>query len=310
MILIGSRALLFHSHAAKMHREPKDFDFIATEAEAHDWLKKFGIVPDEYVKNSDGQVIKIIARNTGTTPVEFELVEARLSSKMLHDIVEADSETSHTDFGMIPNMSALYSLKETHRYMKSPYFWKTAQDVFNMRKLGCKIEKKYNEFVKLREEETYKSVKYPKLDVSKKEFFDIKHGVSMVYEHDHLHEAVKHLDMPAYKFFMKDDSEVLSDKEKFFKCSRDIQLYSTLEECYVLSLERSQIPFPKVKTPFQSFKMALEKVCSTITSGWFRKHSWESIPFVLSMYNENYIQKFENAVNTSSLKKIKNDQGY
>jgi hypothetical protein len=44
----------------------------------------------------------------------------------------------------------------------------------------------------------------------------------------------------------------------------------------VLAIERSLVPHPGKKTPEQAYLMALEKVCTSITSGWFREFAWEN----------------------------------
>ena len=43
--------------------------------------------------------------------------------------------------------------------------------------------------------------------------------------------------------------------------------------------------------------MALMKVCTSITSGWFREYAWENYDKVLDLYNElgedDYVQRFQ-----------------
>jgi len=53
------------------------------------------------------------------------------------------------------------------------------------------------------------------------------------------------------------------------------------------------IPFPGVLTPPQAFDMALMKVCTSITSGWFREFAWENYDAVQSMYSDRYVEKFQ-----------------
>jgi hypothetical protein len=68
------------------------------------------------------------------------------------------------------------------------------------------------------------------------------------------------------------------------------------EESCVLALERSQIPFPDA-SPRKSFEYALMKVCTSITSGFFREWAWEHYDDVLALYNElgenDYIERFK-----------------
>lgn len=72
----------------------------------------------------------------------------------------------------------------------------------------------------------------------------------------------------------------------------------------VLALERSQIPF-KNMAPKTSFLIALEKVCTSITSGWFREYAWENYDKVVSLYDPNYVKMFWNAVDKGVVKQYK-----
>ena len=64
----------------------------------------------------------------------------------------------------------------------------------------------------------------------------------------------------------------------------------------VLALERSLVPLPGVLTPKQAFDKALEKVCTSITSGWFRKFCYDNYDSIQAIYNEDFVQKFQTAL--------------
>ena len=295
MILIGSRALAFRAPFL-LKRQPKDFDFIADESEANAWIKQR---KPSKVEEIEG---KIIAHCDGV-PCEFELIKKDYSSSLLKELVESDSDPLETPFGLVPNLNLLFTIKSSHKYLKnSIFFWKTACDYHLMKMAGAKILPEYKPFLKLREKETY-TYKHPKLHQSKKNFF-ADDNVTYKYDHDSIHEAMKHLDRPAYTYFQKDGAEVQCDKEKFFSLPMKTRLYATLEESYVLALERSQIPHPGALTPKQSFKLALSKTASSITSGWFRKFSFDNIFTVLKMYDDNYVERFKQALEKGIIKKI------
>ncbi len=102
---------------------------------------------------------------------------------------------------------------------------------------------------------------------------------------------------PAYVQFQKDPAlDVSVSKEKWDNLPSDIKLSSVLEESYVLALERSQIPNDFAVPPRSSFLIALEKVCTSITSGWWREYAWEHYYQVLGMYNDDYIDRFQKAL--------------
>lgn len=193
----------------------------------------------------------------------------------------------------LPN--ELYAIKMSHRYKKnSPHFLKTMADVHAMRAFGCEITEDLQEFYALRQKESY-TYNHPKLDVTSKEFF-AGDGVNYVYQHDSIHQAVAIDSNPAYTLYIKDGSEVMTSREKFFACSERARLLGVYEESCVLALERSQIPYEFKPDPRKSFETALMKVCTSITSGYFRCFAWESYYRVLDMYQafgeNDYIERF------------------
>jgi hypothetical protein len=213
-----------------------------------------------------------------------------------------------------PPLKYLYALKMSHRYLRnSPHFLKTMRDIQAIRKFAKEsnydlhFDPKLKEWFKKREKETY-WYKHPSLKQNKKDFFN-GDGVTYVYDHDSIHEAVKHLDEPAYNKFKVDTAEVECSKEKFFSLPMDTQLYSVLEEVQVLALERSQIPFKdKGIDPRWSFNKAHEKVCTSITSGWWREFAWEHYDMVQDMYEPDYVNNFWAAVNMNRVKPYKQEE--
>lgn len=189
----------------------------------------------------------------------------------------------------------LYAIKMSHRYKKnSPHFLKTMRDIQAMRAHGCEITEDLQEFYALRQKESY-TYNHPKLDVTSKEFF-AGDGVNYIYQHDSIHEAIAIESVPAYTYYMKDGSEVMTSREKFFACSDHTRLLGVYEESCVLALERSQIPYEFKPDPRKSFETALMKVCTSITSGYFREYAWENYDKVLDMYQafgeNDYIERF------------------
>jgi hypothetical protein len=81
-----------------------------------------------------------------------------------------------------------------------------------------------------------------------------------------------------------------------------MRLNGVIEEACVLSIERSLVPWPNAKTPDQAFKFALSKVCSSITSGWFRSYSYAYAIEALQRYPRNYWDKFQKDVASGLVK--------
>lgn len=95
---------------------------------------------------------------------------------------------------------------------------------------------------------------------------------------------------------MVDGQQVMTSKEKFMSLPEHIKLLGVYEETCVLALERSQIPNEFNLDPKKSFMMALEKVCTSITSGWFREYAYNNYKKVIALYehfgHNNYIELF------------------
>jgi hypothetical protein len=190
----------------------------------------------------------------------------------------------------------------SHRYLRnSPHFKKTMDDIQIMRKHGAHVPNFLLEWYERRMKETY-TYFHPNLNVKKGEFFN-GDGVNYVYDHDSIHEAMKHMEMPAYKYYQDPSSEVSCSQWLFWKCTQYQRLCGVLEEAYVLALERSQIPFAGTVSPERSFNMALEKVCTSITSGWFREFAWEHYYDVMKMYSAMYVEKFRAGVRAGIVKR-------
>lgn len=300
MILIGSRALALRAPGL-LQRKPVDFDFICTMDEYNTWMEKNShkVKPTKMYSIEDKKMIV-----EGQVNCEFELIKSGNSCDMLDQLLKEDKQTLHTPFGMIPSFDLLFTIKSSHKYLKNnPYFWKTLADYHVMKLNGAETKPEHQAFLKQREAETYTYL-HPKLNVSKKDFFSEEFGVKYTYDHDSIHQAVKLLDQPAYKFFQKEEAEVATSKEKFLSCSSEVQLYSVVEESAVLAIERSLVPHPGVLTKEQAWRMALSKVCTSIASGWWRAFAYENAFKILKLYPTDYWDKFQIGVANGVVKAL------
>jgi hypothetical protein len=296
MILVGSRALALRAPVL-LKRKPKDFDWICTQSEFDDWLSENK--ENNKTKKVYSEKNKMIVE--GDSNCEFEIVSTGTSSELIYDLVKSDKDTYTTSFGSIPSLDMLFTIKSSHKYLKnSPFFWKTALDYHMMKYSGAKVRDEYKHMLKLREEETY-TYAHPKLNVTKDKFFN-DDEVKYTYDHDDIHRSVALYDRPAYTYYMKDGEQVLCDKEKFFSISENLRIAGVIEEACVLAIERSLVPFPNVWTPKFAWVFALSKVCSSITSGWFREYAYENIFDIYNKYPENYFDKFKLALENGQVK--------
>ena len=289
MLIIGSSALVHHGVS---DRKPRDLDVICTQDE---WdalieLAEGDITYGEklgtkhcYFKTADNKMVELELATEGTTGYELLKIEGALE------------ETKYA------SLQACLALKMSHRFLRnSPHFLKTMKDIKRLRTL-CQEERlspkspaasmrwgikflRINMWKKQREQATY-DYAHPSLKQSKKDFFD--DSVQYKYDHDSLHEAVAWPEAPAYKSYIKPDAEVDCSYMLFSKCSHETRLKGVYEEACVLALERSLIPCPGALTEDQAFRLALMKVCTSITSGWFREFAWEHYDEVVAIWVED-----------------------
>lgn len=296
MLIVGSQAL--HQHIW-LDRSFVDLDIIGTYDDIIDYVKSLpGELTKAYLFNDGKKHLFIKGGKIIEAEIAWEGSTAEEFLTLMYKHIRGDNN--------IATLNGLYTLKMSHRYLRnSPYFLKTMSDIKLMRSIGAEITDDLMPFFKRREKETY-NYSHPKLNVLKKDFFN-GDGVNYVYDHDSIHEAVKHQEHPAYYYFKPDTSEVAVSKEMFDSIPEQIKLNSVLEESYVLAIERSQVPFPGRLTYLQSFEIALQKVCTSITSGWWREYAWENYGSVIDLYDYSYIDRFWAGVNSGLVKEIKND---
>lgn len=287
MITIGSRAMKFHNILPE-GREVNDWDFVCTFSEFRKWTRdnKSNIKSCTPLSDSSYHV-----RFSNGMNYEFEIAWEGTSG--------ADLLSSFGDEYLIPSWQL--AMKLSHRYLKnSPHFLKTMRDIQHLRTV-CGLNEMQQEWLKKREVETY-IYKHPRLDVDKEAFFK-DDGIRYLYDHDSIHltqgliwNLIQQRPQPAYTYYMKEGSEVMTSKQKFFNNGERVRLHGVYEETCVLALERSQIPYNFKPDPKKSFEKALMKVCTSITSGWFREYAWENYDKVVSLYKQlgeaDYIERF------------------
>lgn len=287
MITTGSVAL---NQYFTLDRPARDIDYISTELE----FKKYLDLNCMHITEKKDTKFGTYVLSDNKKPVEFEIVERNKSTKMLWD--------RYKDYDILP-IEALLAMKLSHRYLKnSSHFLKTMRDIQVMRLHGVELDDFLQDWLKIREKETY-NYNHPSLDQKKVDFFVDEF---YKYDHDDIHEAIKIGVRPAYQFIKIPGEDVKCSKELFDALTEENQLLCTYEEACVLALERHQIPNDFGPNPRRSFEIALMKVCTSITSGWFREFSWENYYKVLDYYKKrgysNYVDLFKEALSDGRVK--------
>ena len=312
MFLIGSKAWELRQ-GASLGREATDLDIICSQDEFYTLVQRLNFPPFtiESIKiDKEHGVIKVFDR---TDPTKNKLIIEAAFTNVAGKLTESNKVLVDKTFPLLfylkaidsfvvpASLHALYALKQTHKFKGSVHFQKTRKDILAMREALKNIPAPV--WIKKWQIERAKAtaVQAPILKQNKDSFFS--DNVDYLYNHDTIHDAVKHLDQPAYCYYAQDGEEVLSSKQKFFAQSEEVRLLGVLEESYVLALERAVIPHQV--QPKKAFDKALEKVCTTITSGFFREYAWENYDRIQALYSESYVNKFYIALKQGRIEKYK-----
>ena len=296
MFVVGSTAL--REHGVKC--VPRDLDIFGDFYEIRDFidqLKKNHKIVSSYPINGGSKHLAIFE----DLILEAEICWSDSTAKEFTDLAVVHSQiTIEGQVFNVPDLNALLALKTSHRFLKnSPHFLKTMKDIHTMRKLGAHIPENLKQWFKRRAKETY-NYSHPKLAQNKQNFFGEEDY--HIYDHDTIHLSVMTGAVPSYTLFKSEQAEVWCDAELFAAQPLEVQLNAVLEEALVLALERGQIPFRGKASPEMSFKHALMKVCTSITSGWFRTFAWEHYYEVLALYPPTYVDKFWSDVESGLVK--------
>lgn len=287
--IIGSVAL--NHHLGYEYRPSRDIDIIGSMDHINTFIKYVCSHNSTFIRHSDfSKKDKIVYFLDNGMIVEAEIAENDNSGARF---IAIDSMVSGNDIHA--SMEGLYALKMSHRYLKnSPAFLKTMDDIHEIRYFTNKtvIGEEWKEWFTDREKLTY-NYGHPKLNVTRGEFFN-DDGINYVYDHDSIHEAVALNYTPAYKKFLVDEVKV--SRELFDKLPYFDQMAAVIEESMVLAIERSLVPFNFKNDPCDAYRMALSKVCTSITSGWFREFAWENYYTADQWADQPYDEWFKKAL--------------
>lgn len=293
ILAVGSVALF---HNCNLDRKTIDIDlYVETLKDISTCLHMYNAkIIDIYIDSRFNNEVTI-AKNDSNLILEISRPLSNNSTRLLLDLTDFSSN----NFVYASN-DILYTLKMSHRYLKNTvHFNKTRHHLKYLKALNCEIFDQI--WLTLREKETY-NYSHPNLKVDKSSFFNS--NFDYIYDHDSIHESVKLGSRPAYTEYMLYNEQVSCCKSKFDNLDRKTKLLGVLEESLVLALERVQIPNDFNVDPKLSFMIALEKVCTSITSGWFRDFAYDNYDNVVILYdtisksltNSFYIDMFKNSL--------------
>lgn len=305
--------LIIGSYASKRNiSRCNDVDVIAYLSDTFAWIEnnKANII-NYYPDTPDKIIVLYRMSNEKVIFIEFNIAYSDSTNGILVEDKRSYTEDKDTIFGLghFATLEVCLMLKMSHRYLKnSSHFWKTMLDINLLRVLLPNgISDWLNPILKKRESETY-TYNHPKLNQKKDSFFS-DDNIVYKFDHDELHQVVKLYDRPAYQYFKPEEQEVYCSKDMFEDAEEHIKLAAVYEESCVLALERSMIPFDGSLDYENAFMLALSKVCTSITSGWFREYAWENAYKVIELFmdqqpTKSYYNLFKVAEKTEQIKPI------
>jgi hypothetical protein len=141
----------------------------------------------------------------------------------------------------------------------------------------------------------------PDLTQTNKDFFD--DAVSnRHYDHDWLHEQVAYYERPLFERLKKPEGadKAWCERDLWELLSSDDKNKCVAEEAHVIAVERFMIP-NNWKFPHKlAYYKAVNKICTTLCSGWFREHSIDHFPEIIRLFDMskfNKVQRVTTGVN-------------
>jgi uncharacterized protein (UPF0332 family) len=304
MIIIGSKALSFYISDIKY----QDIDLIGCYNDVEN-LKSI-LNPKNIKEGTHSVILCDINREYNdlydTKNIEIHLIEKSESLRLYSEYINQ----SCGEIKLAP-LEVLFSIKKSHIHYPLK-FEKHIKDYCIMFDSLDGVDKlDYITKVRIKEtEERLGKIKTPSLKKTSKEFFgQSEKFVKSFFIHDDMHKIVAHYDIPLYEK-MKDESDlVFCSKEKWNNFPLEDRIKTVLEEAYVIALERKILPMLFSGGDYwkdeSAFKWALMRICTNLTSGFFREFATNNYLRILDSYNRNYVLDFLEKYNSGLIKRIK-----
>ena len=276
MILLGSRAA---QAWFSEFRQPKDWDVVATLKEIGTWAERNR---DRVRRLAPTSERKYGAKLADGTRIEFEVIDPGGSTQMLVDLasrfrpVEIPGGVAKA---AIPQL--LWLTKRAHAIW--PIRWdKTMADLHWLRSrapVAVADLWAYHD-VRRAEHAGRMSQRRVNLDMTNDAFFaKSAKAARRVVDHDTLHEIVKYGERPLYESFKTDPNRASLNRSMFESAPLLDRLRLVREEAMAIALERYVIPGVEREAE-PAYERALQRICTTLTSGWFRDFAVDHWPLV------------------------------
>lgn len=136
----------------------------------------------------------------------------------------------------------------------------------------------------------------PDLTQSNMDFFD--DNVKKHYDHDWVHEQVAYYERPLFERLKRPDNfeKAWCEKDLWDLLSDADKNRCVAEEAHVIACERFMVPNDWKHPSKLAYFKAVNKVCTTLCSGWFRDHAIDNFPAIIELYNPAKFDKVQKAI--------------
>ena len=258
-LLIGSRALNYWFPEHKI-KESTDWDIIT-----------YNDLPWAEVHDPDILLNHCFVKYTDT---RFDL-----------HCIEHEGETLH-----VVNPTGLAIIKRSHLWRDLSFEKHMMQYIRYLKVFRDKLTPWQETLLEARTEATMQMFPqgHPKLNQSVESFFD--DAVTKKFSHDWLHELYAYYNEPLYKKLQKDYTSAWCSKELWDLLSEEDKVKCVAEEAYVIATERFLVPKEYKYSGKIAFNKAVNKICTTLCSGYFRNFAIDNYKKVLDSYEEEKVQ--------------------
>jgi hypothetical protein len=325
MIIIGSRALLFRllqTEEVTRRLDKADYDVIMSFDEYVNWHDTYrDYIKSAHLTNENKfkvVVIKDDVRKVYEIEIAFDIQSQSTSVELLMHYKNKPQVTDATVEGFFGEsyraLTLEYQALTKRSHLIYPvHFEKNMSDYQLFKRLLGDFERDelMQQYYTLRFNEAKEryNQRTPNLNVTTEDFFSSKLAVPNYFVHDDIHEAMAHHDRPIFTMMQPDPSKAWCSKEMFFNLPFEYQVQCVQEEAYVIALERYIIPQygNDWEDYFESYKKAVKRICTTLTSGWFRSFAIENYQAVIANYNPDFVEIFKTKVEQGKVRPIRDD---
>jgi hypothetical protein len=272
MLLIGSRALAYWDETFKV-KEDADWDIICKD--------------EDEVKGLRAQGLR----------VEVHKYDDLNNSLIYDSCVIKSTNTLGRTLGLrleVADLNTLALIKRSHLWRD--YQWDKHITHYHKH---LKPHLLHSDLPHVKERARFTKEKYPQgqpsLNQTNEDFFD--DAVAKVYDHDWLHELAAYYDSPLYTRLKRDDSKAWCEKDLWDQLLPEDKAKCIAEEAYVIATERYLVRTNWEFSYRGAYLSALKKICTTLTSGWFRDYAIDSYPEIVSLFDVQKIQSMKGKIN-------------